>query len=90
MKERKGQKRITDFFREEKFAQINSKRLNETIKGLQKKENSNDVVEFTEEVEKLVQRQNTNKLKRQATEEQNNQLNEFAFKKKKTKKALAI
>jgi len=90
MKERKGQKRITDFFREEKIAQVNSKRLVETIKGLQNKENSNDIAEFTEEIERKVQRQNVNKLKRQPEEEQDKQLNEFAFQKKKPKRTLKI
>ena len=38
MKERRGQKKITDFFREEKVAQVSSKRINVAIKALQKKD----------------------------------------------------
>ena len=88
MKERKGQKRITDFFREDKIAEINSKRINRTISSLQNKTDDNGPVEHTEDIEKKIQKQNVKGLKRMPTEGETDALEGFAFQKKKTKKTI--
>jgi len=89
IREQGNQSKITDFFREEKIAEVNSKRINEAIRNLKQKGNEEREMPatITKSIENIIDKQNPSNIKKRKTGDYAGELiKQFAFDKKKPKK----
>jgi len=89
IRDKGAQSKITDYFREERLAEVNSKRINEAIKNLKEKgaEQRERPANITPMIDEKIEKQNPRNIKkRQGQSYESGDLKSFAFEKKKTKR----
>ena len=90
IRDRGAQSKITDYFKEERIAEVSSKRINEAIKNLKDKgvaEQRERSANITPVIDEKIEKQNPRNIKkRKGQDYESGALQSFAFQKKKTKR----
>ena len=89
IREKGAQSKIMDYFREEKIAEVNSKRISEAIKNLKEKgaEKRERPANITPVIDEKIKKQNPRNIKkRPGGDYESGALKNYAFVKKKTKR----